>query len=134
MGRPVPRAQAAAFVSRYGETWERWDVEGFVGLFSEDVVYVAHATDETVLGRRALTEYVEREKREQGAVSVRTGLPVIDSDRVAAEFWVNSRGERAGTTMGCVIAHLDPLCACDIFREYWFDIDGNVAAFPGWGE
>ena len=39
------------------------------------------------------------------------------------------------TTMGCLIAHLNPLCACDIFREYWFDIEGNVRPpFPGSGE
>ena len=39
--------------------------------------------DETVLGDRELTEHVEREKSEQGAVSVRLGLPVIDSEPVA---------------------------------------------------
>jgi ketosteroid isomerase-like protein len=134
MGGLVTREQAAAFVSNYGQTWERWDIDGFVELFSEDVVYVAHATDETVVGRPALSAYVEKEKSEQGAVRVRMGVPVIDADRVVAEFWVNSREEPATTVAGCLIARLAPPGICDRFREYWFDIEGDIEAFAGWGE
>ncbi len=38
----VDREAAAAFVAGYGRTWERWDLKGFVELFSDDVVYIEH--------------------------------------------------------------------------------------------
>jgi ketosteroid isomerase-like protein len=81
------RQSAAAFVRGYGQTWEDWDVEGNVALFSEDVVYVVHATEETVVGREALRVYIAKEAA-MGAVEVRMGRPVSDGDHVAAEFWV----------------------------------------------
>jgi hypothetical protein len=43
--------QAQAFVEAYGRTWGAWDLDGFVELFSDGVVYVEHPVDETVVGR-----------------------------------------------------------------------------------
>ena len=57
----------------YGRTWEAWDVPGFLDLFSDDVVYVAHPTAETVVGRAALERYVCTEAAEQGDVRVTMG-------------------------------------------------------------
>jgi ketosteroid isomerase-like protein len=131
----VGREDAAAFVEGYGRTWERWDVSGFVALFSDDVVYVAHATQETVVGRTALASYLRKEEAEQGEVGVRMGSPVIDGDRVAAEFWVTgTRGGEAWTAAGCFVARLAPDGRCGLFREYWFDIEGHTSAYEGWGE
>ncbi len=130
------RDRATAFVDGYGTTWESWDIAGFVDLFSDDVVYVAHPTEETVVGREALRSYVEKEQAEQGRVSVRMGTPIVDGDRVASEFWVTAanRGEEA-TIAGCFIARLDRTDGrCTHFREYWFDIDGRVGPFNGWGK
>jgi ketosteroid isomerase-like protein len=130
------RARAAAFVDRYAATWEKWDIPGFVELFSDRVVYVAHPTEETVVGREALRRYVEKEQTEQGTVSVRTGTPIVEGDRVVAEFWVTAinRGEQA-TIVGCFTAQLDRTDGrCTHFREYWFDIEGEASAFHGWGE
>lgn len=93
----VAREDAVAFVEGYGRAWERWDVSGFVALFNDEVVYVAHATDETIVGRTALESYVRKEEAEQGQVGVRMGSPVIEADRVAAEFWVTGTpGARPG--------------------------------------
>ena len=66
----VGRETAMAFVESYGRAWEAWDITGFVELFSDDVVYVVHPTDETVVGRGALTVYVHKEHVEQGDVRV----------------------------------------------------------------
>jgi hypothetical protein len=125
---------ASAFVEAYGRTWNDWDVKGFCQLFSVDVVYVAHPTEETVIGRTALERYVEKEQSEQGAVSVRMGTPLIDGDRVVAEFWVTTTTSDAQATIaGCLIAHLeDDDGLCSHFREYWFDIPGHVEPSPGW--
>jgi ketosteroid isomerase-like protein len=127
----VDREAAAGFVLRYGATWETWDVARFVELFSDDVVYIYHPTGETVVGASALRRYVEKEKAEQGAVSVRMGSPIIDGDRVAAEFWATGAD---ATIAGCFIAQLNPADGkCTHFREYWFDIAGRTDPFDGWG-
>ena len=131
----LDREKAAAYVESYGRTWESWDVEAFVALHGEDVVYVAHP-EETVVGREALRRYVQKEKTEQGAVSVRMGKPVIDGDHVAAEFWVTAtRGDEHTAIAGCLVAKLDETDGrCTHFREYWFDMEGRIDAYEGWGE
>ena len=88
--------RATAFVDGYGRTWESWDIAGFVDLFSDDVVYVAHP-EEIVVGGAALSVYLRKEQAEQGTVSVRMGRPIVEGDRVVAEFWVTAtnRGEEA---------------------------------------
>jgi len=129
------RERAVAFVDGYGHAWESWDIPGFVDLFSDEVVYVAHATEETVVGRAALTSYLRKEAAEQGQVSVRMGNPVIDGDRVAAEFWVTATSEGEDATIaGCLIAHLSSDGRCHFFREYWFDVEGHTSAYEGWGD
>jgi ketosteroid isomerase-like protein len=128
--------RATAFVDGYGGTWENWDIAGFVELFSDGIVYVAHPTEETVVGKEALASYLRKEQTEQGAVSVRMGKPIVEAAHVVAEFWVTAtnRGGEA-TIAGCLVAQLDPRDGrCTHFREYWFDIDGHTNAFPGWGE
>jgi ketosteroid isomerase-like protein len=119
-----------------GRTWESWDLPGFVALFSDDVVYVEHPTDETVVGREAMAHYIRNEQIEQGVASVRMGKPIVDGDQVAAEFWAKmTNGEVAGTLIGCFIAQLDPRDGrCTHFRQYWFDVDGHRSAYRGWGE
>ena len=129
------RETAVAFVDGYRRTWESWDVPGFLDLFSDEVVYVAHATQETVVGRDALANYVRKEAVEQGDVSVRMGNPVVEGDRVAAEFWVTATsGSRIATIVGCLIARLAPDGRCAFFREYWFDVEGHTSAYKGWGD
>jgi ketosteroid isomerase-like protein len=131
----LTRERAASFVARYGRAWQDWDIPGFIELFTDEVVYVAHATEETVVGRTALAGYLRKEATEQGQVSVRMGNPVIDDDRVAAEFWVAATsGSEDATIAGCFIAHLTLDGRCFSFREYWFDVDGKATAYEGWGE
>ena len=73
--RLTQREDAAAFVEGYGRTWESWDFSGFVDLFSEEVVYVAHATEETVVGRKALASYIRKEADDQGPSERSHGKP-----------------------------------------------------------
>ena len=132
------RETAAAFVAGYAQTWETWDFDGFVELFSDDVVYVEHPTDETVVGRTEMERYIRKEQAEQGTASVRMGRPIVEGDRVVAEFWAtmsNREGEAEGTLMGCFIAQLDPTGGrCTHFRQYWFEVEGHASPFSSWGE
>jgi hypothetical protein len=92
------RQLALVFLEAYGRTWQDWDHAGFVALSADGVVYHAHPTDETVVGRAALESYVAKESEQHGVVHVHMGLPVIDGDRVAAEFWwaaLTSRARRS---------------------------------------
>jgi hypothetical protein len=132
---PVSREAAVAFVEGYGRTWEDWEYDGFVDLFSDGVVYVAHATEEAVVGRAELADYIRKEAADQGQATVQMGRPVIDGDRVAAEFWVTrtNQGEN-WTTPGCFVAQLDREGRCTFFREYWFDVEGHISAYDGWGK
>jgi hypothetical protein len=131
------REQANAFVEGYGRTWEAWDLEGFVDLFSDDVVYVEHPVDETVVGRAEMELYIRKEQFEQGAARVRMGTPIVDGDQVVGEFWAamsNRADEPEGTLAGCFIARIDPATGlCTHFRQYWFEFAGHASPFPGWG-
>jgi hypothetical protein len=122
---------ARDFVRRYGETWESWDIGGFLALFTEDVIYVAHP-DELMEGASALRVYFEKEKAAQGKVSeVRMGEPLIDGARVMAEFWVLAAEDVS--IAGCLIAELCSDGRCPRFREYWFDLEGHREPFANWG-
>lgn len=133
----VERETATAFVDGYGRAWESWDLAGFVELFGDDVVYVEHPTDETVVGKVEMERYIRKEQAEQGAASVRMGKPIVQGDQVVAEFWAtmsNREGEEEGTLMGCFIAQLDTTSGrCTHFRQYWFEVEGHASPFNGWG-
>jgi ketosteroid isomerase-like protein len=94
----LERDRATAFVEGYGRTWESWDFDGFVGLFSDDVVYVEHPTDETVVGSEEIARYIRNERTAQGVASVRMGKPIVDGDQVVGEFWAKmTNGVEEGT-------------------------------------
>jgi SnoaL-like domain len=124
------RDRAQLFVTRYGETWETWDTDGFVELFSEAVSYAAHP-DEILEGKDALGRYFAKEQEAQGEVRVQMGRPLVEGDRVMAEFWVTAEDD--SSIAGCLIANLDPHGVCTAFREYWFDLEGRRESFEGWG-
>ncbi len=134
----LEQERASAFVDGYGRTWESWDLEGFVDLFTDEVVYVEHPVDETVVGRKAMERYIRREQAEAVTASVRMGRPIVEGNKVVAEFWTamsNREGETEGTLTGCFIAQLDPTDGrCTHFRQYWFELDGHPSPFTGWGE
>jgi SnoaL-like domain len=122
------------FAQRYGETWEAWDAPGFLALFHDEIVYVAHP-DEVVRGLAELARYFQKEQDTQGAVRVRMGRPFVQKTRVIAEFWTTSVGQdRPWSCPGCLIADFDPVDGrCRRFREYWFELEGEHEPFPGWG-
>jgi hypothetical protein len=122
------------FARRYGEAWQAWDAQGFLALFGDEIVYVAHP-DEVVRGIEELAEYFRKEQATQGAVRVRMGSPIVQGTRVIAEFWTTSVDQDPPWTYpGCLIADLDPDDGrCRRFREYWFEIQGVREPFSGWG-
>jgi uncharacterized protein (TIGR02246 family) len=129
------RERAVAFVEGYGRTWKAWDFEGFADLFTDDVVYVEHPTDETVVGREQVLEYIRREQDAEGVANVRMGAPIIEDDHVVGEFWTTmTKPDERGTLIGCFIAQLDETGRCRHFRQYWHEVSGHVEPYRGWGE
>src|SRR5271155_4780199 len=129
------RERAMAFLENYRRTWEAWDVDGFVELFSDDAVYVDHPTEKIAVGREAVAAFLRNEESEQGAASVRMGTPIIDGNHVVVEYWVTrTNGDEKATLTGCLLAQLDPTDSrCRRIHEYWFDIPGHPSPFAGWG-
>jgi ketosteroid isomerase-like protein len=131
----MDRETAVAFVEGHGRTWQAWDLEGFADLFTDDVVYVEHPTDETVVGHEQMLDYIGREQIAAGAANVRMGSPIVEGDCVVGEFWttMSKPGEQA-TLIGCFIAQLDSESGrCRHFRQYWHEVSGHVHPYPGWG-
>jgi ketosteroid isomerase-like protein len=132
----ISRDQAARFVEAYGTTWEEWDFEGFVNLFTDDVVYVEHPTDETVIGREQMQAYIRDEREFQGDANVQMGSPIVEGCQVVAEFWATMRkaDEPDRSLIGCFIARLDPADGrCTHFRQYWFVTEAHAKPFAMWG-
>lgn len=131
----MDREKAVGFVEGYGRTWQEWDFEGFADLFTDDVVYVEHATDETVVGREQILDYIRREHIAAGTVDVRMGAPIVEGDCVVSEFWTTmSTPNEQATLIGCFIAQLDPDTGrCRHFRQYWHEVPGHVRPYEGWG-
>lgn len=80
----IDRDQATRFVEGYGRTWEWWDFDGFVDLFTDDVIYVEHPTDETVVGREQMQAHIRAEYDYQGAATVLMGSPIVEGCQVVA--------------------------------------------------
>jgi uncharacterized protein (TIGR02246 family) len=130
----LDRQQVSAFLERYRQTWEAWDVEGFTELFSDQAVYVDHPTDAIAIGKDAVADFLRSEGLQQGQVSVELGNPIIDGNRVAVEYWVTrTNGNVKATLTGCLLAQLDADGRCARIHEYWFDIPGQPDRFAGWG-
>jgi len=131
----ISQDQAARFVAGYGRTWESWDYDGFVDLFTDEVVYVEHPTDETVVGREQMRAYIRAEHEYQGVATVQMGAPIVSGCQVIAEFWATmTQAAHERSLIGCFIARLDPVDGrCEHFRQYWFVTDGHATPFPAWG-
>jgi hypothetical protein len=129
------RERAVAFVEGYGRTWQTWDFMGFADLFTDEVVYVEHPTDETVVGREQVLEYIRQEQLAEGIANVRMGSPIVEGNCVVGEFWTTmSKPDEEATLIGCFIAQLDPETGrCHHFRQYWHEVSGHVHPYPGWG-
>ena len=120
----------------YARTWENWDPDGFADLFTDDVIYVEHPTDETIVGRAQMPTYLRDEHAFQGAAAVLIGTPLVDGCQVVAEFWatMTKPDEPDRSLIGCFIARLDPADGrCTHFRQYWFVTSGHSTPFQGWG-
>jgi uncharacterized protein (TIGR02246 family) len=123
------------WVEGYQRAWEERDADAAAVLFSEDAEYRTHPFLDVHRGRDGVRSYWSEVTSTQSNVSVRTGRPFRDGDRVAVEFWTTMDNAGAEVTLtGCLLLRFDGAGLCSALREYWFFEEGKKQPHPGWGE
>jgi len=131
--RPVA---AVRWLGALGTAWENADPDAAAALFTADATYSTDPYSPPRRGRSAIRDYWAGEVAGQRGVAVRFGTPVVDGDRVVAEWWATlSESEDGPTTLaGIVVLRFDADGRCAELREYWMATPWAIAApQPGWG-
>lgn len=124
--------EATRWLQAYAEAWERADSR-VTALFTDDATYRAHVFREPHAGRGGIRSYWESATSTQSDVRVLTGEPLIDGDRVAAEWWTTMTDEDGPVTLpGVLLLDFDG-DRCRALREYWAYEPGRHEPFPEWG-
>lgn len=126
---------ARAWLDLYATAWERADADAVTELFTHSASYRSHIFRPPHLGRDAIRAYWALVTSTQSDVSVRFGLPLVDGDRVAAEWWTTLRDADDGdvTLPGCLILRFASDGRCEDLREYWHLEPGIHEPYEGWG-
>ncbi|MFP3914966.1 MAG: nuclear transport factor 2 family protein [Actinomycetota bacterium] len=118
----------------YRRAWEEADDDAVVELFTEDAEYLSYIYDEPHRGRDGVRAYWQGVTSTQSNVAVRMGRPIVDGDRVAAEWWTTMENDGSPVTLsGCLLGEFDAAGLCRRLREYWNLADGAHVPPPVWG-
>lgn len=122
---------------RWKETWERsWptgDVDAIAALYAPNATYRALAFREPDRGIAGVRRYLEANVAAETDVECRFGVPLVDGDRAAVEWWGSwiEDGEPltlAGVTIlrfgadGLVVDH----------RDYWNEVQRREPPYGDW--
>jgi ketosteroid isomerase-like protein len=125
-----PRDLAREWARRYREAWLAGDAEAAAALYTEDCVFRSHPFRELEDARA----YTRRVFGEAETLDVWFGEPVVDGDRVVAEYRAVLRErDRQLTLAGCSVMRLAPDGRCREARDCWAIEDGRHEPPPGWG-
>jgi ketosteroid isomerase-like protein len=127
----VDRAQAQTWLDRYVAAWLSYDAKDIAALFSEDVVYRYHPSDEPITGREAVVASWLVDGNPNGA-STRDAPgtyaaeyePVaVDGDVVVATGTSSYREQPDGPVVrvydNCFMMRFDADGNCREFTEYY---------------
>ena len=127
----MDRAQAQTWLDRYVAAWLSYDANDIAALFSEDVVYRYHPSDEPITGREAVVASWLGEGNSNGA-STRDAPgtyaaqyePVaVDGDVVVATGTSTYRERPDGPVVrvydNCFVMRFDADGKCREFTEYY---------------
>jgi ketosteroid isomerase-like protein len=122
------------WLEAYRRAWEEADVEGAVALFTEAAVYRSSPFREPSVGHEGIRAYWAGATGTQEGTRVLVGEPVVEGNRVAAEWWTTMRSEGEEVTLpGCLVLRFAADGRCEELREYWHVEPGTVKPPPGWG-
>jgi ketosteroid isomerase-like protein len=130
----MEREEAVAWLEAYRRAWEGADARGVLELFTDDARYRSHPLRPAHTGHDGVADYWARATADQRDVRVRLGDPVVDGDRVAAEWWTTmvAQGEPV-TLAGCLLLTFAAGGRCRDLRECWNVADGLHDPPPDWG-
>ena len=120
----------------YQRAWEEADADGVARLFTKGVSYRAHIFRPPYRGREAIRDYWRTATSTQKDVTVRLGAPLIDSTRVAVEWWTRMHDADDGdvTLPGILLLRFSEGGLCSELREYWHLESRHRAPPQGWGK
>jgi limonene-1,2-epoxide hydrolase len=126
--------EAIAWLEGYRRAWERADARGVLELFTPDARYRAHPLRPAHTGHDGVAAYWARATADQVEVRVRLGDPVVDGQRVAAEWWTTMvAGGHPATVAGCLLLTFAADGRCRDLRECWNETDSVTDPQPDWG-
>ena len=130
----MDRERVDTWVAEYRRAWEQADAHAIPGMFTQEATYRAHPLATAHTGHDAIADYWTRATAGQQDIKVRFGDPVVDGDRVAAEFWTMIRGDDGPVTVaGCLLLALAPDGRCRSLRECWHETETLLDPPPDWG-
>ena len=127
----MDHAAAQAWLDRYVAAWESYDPDAIADLFSEDVVYRYHPSDEPVVGRDAVVaswlgegESDDASTRDDPGTYAAAYSPVaVDGDVVVATGASSYREVPDGPVVrvydNCYVMRFDGHGRCAEFTEYY---------------
>ena len=123
-----------AWLEGYRRAWERADTPAVLGLFTADATCRSHPLRPAHSGHQGIADHWTRATTAQRDVRVRFGDPIVDGDRVAAEWWTVMRADGVPVTLvGCLLLRFARDGRCRALRECWNLTEEPVDPPPDWG-
>lgn len=127
--------QIEQWVEGYRRAWEDRDSDAAAALFATGASYRDNIFEEPHHGRDGVRAYWAGVTAAQSEPRVRMGIPYVDGDRVAVEFWTTMLVAGGELTLpGCLLLRFDDDGLCVDLREYWHTLPERREPFDGWGE
>ena len=127
------------WLEAYGKAWRTHDADAAAALFTEDSIYRSHPFRDPHRGQDGVRAYWVKATEDQRGLDLRFGVPVVEGNRVAVEWWAVMKvaspgeGDGIGTLPGCLFLIFAPDGRCRELREYWHWKDEEVSPPDGWG-
>jgi ketosteroid isomerase-like protein len=103
----VDQSWVRQWIDDYADAWRRGDPDAVSALFTEGAVYRTSPFRPPTGGGAAIRDYWTRATSTQEDLALRFGEPVVQSNKVAVEWWATMRDDgREVTRPGCLL--LDP--------------------------
>ena len=130
----MDRERAGVWLAAYQRAWEEADTPAVLGLFTADATYRSHPLRPAHAGHDGIAAYWTRATADQHDVRVRLGDPIVDGDRVAAEWWTTMHaGGDPVTLVGCLLLGFAADGRCRSLRECWNLREGLLDPPADWG-
>jgi uncharacterized protein (TIGR02246 family) len=128
-------ADLEACLAGYRRAWEEGDPEVAAALFTDNAVYRSSPFGEAHVGRDDIRAYWANATGTQSGTRVLIGLPVVEGNRVAVEWWATFTDADGGevTLPGILMLRFAPDGRCAELREAWNLQSGTQEPYPGWG-